>query len=635
MMKQYKLLAIWLFFISTLYGCEDYLDKSPDMGLDAEDVYSDYYSFKGAVDRAVGLLHNYVYDRYDYGGEIGALSDEGQQVSIGHAVVTRINKGDWYDLNAGGFRFSMGNGNSGVGLSGGSVNEFSNRHEHREVAAEASVGIRACNLILENADLLKKFPEESEYTPEELKNQLIGQAYFLRGWFYFMLIRDYGGMPNMQKSFSTDQNFDVLRPEYLESNKWVVQDLDSAIHYLPENWNLTLNKDAGRVTKTSAKAVKAMALLYASSPNYNITRAQSLNFNGVPEYNLEVAQTAINANISALESALSSSNRYHMYSEEEYSENFYRKGTNGISDEAIFQPNVSNMSVTRQGSDTGVAWYISHFDGGWDNYIVPTQNAVEWFETSDGYKIDDAAGNSVTWNEADPYSNRDPRLKKFIFCHGDKMLTKKAKSFRGGLSAFLESDQPNGDHYSYVTGNGRFFTGYFYAGKHRWPGNNKADNENGYVRIFPFIRFVQLYLDFAELANELYGPTVVVPGSENIGSLSAVDAINIVRNRVGMPDVHAMYYSDKETFRNYIREERARELYSEQHRWWDLKRWRIAHEVLPQGIYGAYITENGSGGFNYDKQKIADRVFENKHYWYPFPSSTINMMNKFEQNPGW
>ena len=280
---------------------------------------------------------------------------------------------------------------------------------------------------------------------------------------------------------------------------------------------------------------------------------------------------------------------------------------------------------------------MPHFDGGWGNYAVPTHNAVEWFETADGWELDDAVAQGSSWNPADPYQNRDPRLKDFIFCHGDQMLIKAKKSNRGGLPPVFQADQPDGKHYKYETNTRKnYYTGYFISGKHRWAGNNKADKIGGHVRMFSFIRFAQLYLDYAELANELYGPTAVVPGSDGVGSLSAVDAINIVRNRVGMPDVHSFYTGDKETFRDYIRMERARELYNEQHRWWDLKRWRISKEVLSKGIYAAYITKDGNGGFNYSKVKTNyPRVFENKHYWYPFPSSVINMFSTFEQNPGW
>lgn len=622
---KYKYILI-LLMAPIFFSCEDYLNQSPEMGLTSEKVYTDYYTFKGAVDRAVGLLHNYVYDRMDFGSEIGVYGDEMQFVNPGGALCVRVNKGDWLDFNGPGFRWSLDD------------QEFEQRHRYREVPAESAAGIRACNLALENLHLLTKFPQEAEYTPTELKNQLVGQTYFLRAWFYFMLIRDFGGLPNMQKSFASDTDFDSPRPEYQESSKWAVQDLDSAIKYLPENWNLTATKDNGRVTKTSAKAVKEMILLYAASPNNNITRAQSLSFNDTPAYNLTIAADALKACIDALESAQMPGSRYRMYTTAEYGLNFYRKGTDNISDEAIFQPNVAPQAVYMQQAGNGTSWYLPFFDGGWTKaYSVPTHNAVEWFETDDGWQLDDAVANGSTWNPADPYKKRDPRLKKFIFCHGDAMQITAALSKNGGLSKFLKADQPNGDHFKYEGQQGAIFTGYFQAGKFRWPGNNLADNVTGYNRIFPFIRYAQLYLDYAELCNELYGPVTAPEGTSLIGNLTAVDAINMVRTRVEMPNVRPEYYASKEKFRDYIRMERARELYSEEHRWQDLKRWRIAKEVFAKGIWGAYITSDGAGGFTYGKQKLTTcfRVFENKHYWYPFPSSTINMMSNFEQNPGW
>ena len=296
-MKNYKIKILLLLLVPAFFSCEEYLDKSPEMGITSEAVYSDYYNFKGAVDRAVGLMHNYVYDRFDYGKEIGTYSDESQQAQASFVTVTTINTGNWLDCNRPHFRWDMGN------------EEFRFRHSYREVPAEASYGIRAVNLCLENRHLLTDFPEESEYTEEELRNQLLGQCFFLRSWFYFMLIRDFGGLPNMQQSFATDADFDVERPEYWESAQWAIEDMDSAIYFLPETWDKTGTKDHGRVTKTTAKAVKQMMLLYAASPNYNIPRDQSLSFNGTPEYNLDIAADAMKANIEALESALSPSNR--------------------------------------------------------------------------------------------------------------------------------------------------------------------------------------------------------------------------------------------------------------------------------------------------------------------------------------
>ena len=182
-------------------------------------------------------------------------------------------------------------------------------------------------------------------------------------------------------------------------------------------------------------------------------------------------------------------------------------------------------------------------------------------------------------------------------------------------------------------GKGKMFTGYFHRGKYQWPGCDKWHRSRGWYRLFPHIRVPQLYLDFAEAANEAYGPNGAVPGT----SLTAVQAINIVRQRANMPDVLAKYTTDKETFKQRIYNERAVELYHEFHRWFDLRRWKLAKEVLGEGnIYGADI-KNIGGNLVYEKQVIpgAQRIFEDKHYWYPFPTAVMNIMSKFEQNPGW
>ncbi len=633
-----------LFFAS----CEDYLEKSPDMGLTAEEVYSDYVTFEGTVDRAVGLLHNYVYDPYDYGSEVGVFSDECQIVKS-NSIETTVNAGNWTDFSGSGMKWDMGIGEYS---STSSSDEWAYRWHWREVQAEAVVGIRSVNLALENMHLLQSFPEGSKYTPEELRAQLKGQCFLLRGWFYFMIIRDYGGMPDMRASYSTDEDFDVIRPEYLESHEWLIQDLDSAIHYLPEDW-LDSPSEVGRATKTTARAIKSMALMYAASPNYNITRAESLGFSGDPmsKYNSDIATQGLAACVDAITSA-ESHPRYRMYSQSEYTLNFRQQNADGkgLSDEAIFQPAIRRVTG---GNINGAGMYLPSWDASqdWANFSVPTQNAVDWYETADGWELGDnwhlgsgdAEDNSTVWSKDDPYANRDPRLKTFVFTHGDNMyIGDKAidntanNNQRKGLPPVCLVDNPNGAHYVYETQKGWNHTGFYHAGKYRHPGANRANNTSGYVRIFPFIRMAQLYLDFAEMANELYGPTGAVPGiSVASGVTSAQSAINYVRARVGMPSVQGKYLASTEVFREYIRKERARELFYEQHRWWDLKRWRTAHTELSKGIWVADIAETG-GSYSYSKKLSGyERVFENRNYWYPFHSNDMNLFKNFEQNPGW
>ena len=173
-------------------------------------------------------------------------------------------------------------------------------------------------------------------------------------------------------------------------------------------------------------------------------------------------------------------------------------------------------------------------------------------------------------------------------------------------------------------------------GKIRWRGQNNVDQLSGYYRTYPFIRFAQLYLDLAEAANELYGPTSQIPGAGGTDWSTAQDCVNKVRARIdGFNPVRAEYVADKATFRNRIRNERAVELFLEFHRWHDIRRWRIAKDVL-SSIRGAQVIKKLDGTFEYSSFEIPNaRTFEDKHYWYLLSLGVEDMIIKFEQNPGW
>lgn len=599
--------------IATMTSCEDFLDVNPEMGITKEEVYGEYYNFRGAMDRATALVHNYVFDRFDWDCEVGGFSDEAQAAQGGVPTTNTVNPGLWLDYKGRDFGFNNQNESS-------STSE-ANRGYNREPAGEAVAAIRAVNQCLANIDLLTVFPEEIGYTPEELKSQLLGQCYFLRGWHYFQIINRYGGMPIMDRVFDNNEDFDVVRPTYLESAEWMISDMDEAIKYLPTEWKNA--SDKGRPTQASAKALKAMMLLYAASPNMN----PDLNPYGSDSklYNIDMAKRAVEASIEAIKSL--EGTRYKMYDKENYFENFYSK-THPISDEALFQPPLTPSTAINQWAGSGTGWYLPFFDGGWTVFNSPTQNAVDWFETSTGWDVNDSRGD---FNPDDPYSNRDPRLKMFIYCHGDDMYPLKTQT---DANHPKKLDASEGSwHWNQFKNKGLTFTGYIHH-KHRWNGNNNLENVTKYYRIFPFIRVAQLYLDFAEAANEVYGPTGAVPNTD----LTAVEAINIVRRRVGMCDVRPEYTTDKETFRKRIYNERAVELYQEFHRWTDIRRWRIAKDLFKDVncIYGAYI-HSVNGELKYEKRllDVAVRVFEDKHYWYPFDIATMNMMSVFKQNPGW
>jgi hypothetical protein len=182
--------------------------------------------------------------------------------------------------------------------------------------------------------------------------------------------------------------------------------------------------------------------------------------------------------------------------------------------------------------------------------------------------------------------------------------------------------------------------------------NNKDNGSewNNFRFNCPYIRLAEMYLNYAEAANEAYGPKAIP--TDFSSALTAVDAVNTVRRRVklplnedltkpaemqvygdeSLPDVRDLYTADKETFRERIRNERSVELAFEGHRFVDLRRWYLSH--LPQ-----YERRYGHD-FNKDhtvcnETLLFESQFEDKHYWFPFRKADVEQYVLFTQNPGW
>jgi len=164
-----------------------------------------------------------------------------------------------------------------------------------------------------------------------------------------------------------------------------------------------------------------------------------------------------------------------------------------------------------------------------------------------------------------------------------------------------------------------------------------------------YIRYAQVYLDYAEASFEATGNAKAkVEGC----SLSAEDALNIVRNRVGVTNVVQDIVNDPVKFRETLRRERTVELMFENHRWWDIRRWMVAHELFSQDfpIKGVRAIpdhlpankehtnpEIATLTYRYELKDVTQeiRVFGMKNYWYPFTLTDVNSSDKLIQNPGW
>ncbi len=303
---------------------------------------------------------------------------------------------------------------------------------------------------------------------------------------------------------------------------------------------------------------------------------------------------------------------YSLQPWEKYKNIFVTKagGTTPVTKEYLFSSPQRNTMTNYI-----VTFAFSHITGKDAVYSSPTQNYVDLFEMANGLPINDPESG---YNENDPWVNRDPRFRYNILLDGDRQVVNLTDD-----RAFVQL---------YIGGRERkvscSVTGYGW--KKYWDETmNRFDN--GHTRLIydvPRIRYSEIYLIYAEAANEAYGPFGKAPGA----AITAVDAINKIRARAGMPDVHTKFLGSTEAFRPRIWNERAVELAFEGERWYDLRRWHVAHLPEHTGLYELQFDKEHT----YFRRVLSrEIVFTERHYFMPFPVQQANLYREWKQNPGW
>jgi starch-binding outer membrane protein, SusD/RagB family len=595
-----------------LTGCEDYLDESPDKEiLTQEDVFSIYENYRRFADE----MYDKIYD------EMRAIDGYMKNYSSSHIRSDEAHpgrqRGDSYNHYHTGAYFSLFS----------ATPEGSGTHELTFAWDYSWEGIRIANMTIANIDQLQ------DATAEQ-KNLLLGQAYALRALFHFELVKRWGGMPYIDEVLSLEENLERSRLSYHESIQRIVEDCDQAFDLLPQQWD---DANVGRVTKGMPLALKSRALLYDASPTYNpgydlsrweqaadaawemIDYAESTGL-----YELIDASGAITMDVDS-----ETGSDYAKGTIEElksYREIFYGKPINR---ETIFNRYMGPLSTSnRTMVSPRYMWPPNDIAGTSHTICVsPLQNLVDRYEMKDGWPIE---APEADYDPQNPYVSRDPRFYNNILYNGvvwapaiDRGFTTLDLYDGAKYRNFANTDQGSS-------------TGYLV--RKYWPEDFMRSNIYDVQQPYIFFRLAEIYLNYAEAVNEFSGPNGTASGS----SLTAVDAINRIRNRVGMPDVHARFITDSDSFRERIWNERSVELSFEGHRWWDIRRWHIAH--LPENrtprtmhLYPETDLNNYPTGYRFEikEDQFPVRVYEEKHYLYPLQLNDVSMFESFYQNPGW
>ena len=239
---------------------------------------------------------------------------------------------------------------------------------------------------------------------------------------------------------------------------------------------------------------------------------------------------------------------------------------------------------------------------------------------ANGYPITNSASG---YDAKNPYENRDPRLKTYILVNGEA---------QGAKSTPINTAADNTDLDGINREGGKSTkTGYYLRKLLRDDVNLNpaADKRHFGARI----RYTEIFLDYAEAANEAQGPKANVGGA----NFSAYDVIKAIRKRAGVGGDNDPYLEEcagsKEKMRELIRNERRLELCFENHRFWDLRRWK---SDLNETVKGISITTNAaSGALEYQVIDVETRNFKDYMYYGPIPYSEINKWSNLLQNDGW
>ncbi len=253
--------------------------------------------------------------------------------------------------------------------------------------------------------------------------------------------------------------------------------------------------------------------------------------------------------------------------------------------------------------------------------INPTQNLVDAFPMANGYPITDAASG---YDASNPYDNRDPRLRTYILVNGDLMGV-------GNTPINTAADATTLDGLNRENGSSTV-TGYYLRKLLRDDINLNPSSTTQQRHFGARIRATEIFLDYAEAANEASGPKANVGGA----GFSAYDVIKAIRQRAGVGGDNDPYLEEcaasQEKMRQLIRNERRLELCFENHRFWDLRRWKAN---LNEGVRGVSITTAASGDFNYRGINVESRDYKDYMYYGPIPYSEILKWSNLQQNEGW
>ncbi|MDR1865275.1 MAG: RagB/SusD family nutrient uptake outer membrane protein [Bacteroidales bacterium] len=448
---------------------------------------------------------------------------------------------------------------------------------------------RNCKNILFRDTTIAANKENYNYQVRDIE-WLRAEVRFLRAFYHFELLKRYGGVPVMRE-VTDDEAILVNRKRdgFDDCADFIADECDEILPLLKDTWvGFDGDKWRGRATKVAAQALKARLLLYAASPLNN------------PSNDAERWKKAAQAAHTIIASGY-----YSLH-------NNYR-GLFNLGNGSDGNPEVL-FAVQRWNENSFEKYnYPVGYDQGGQATTCPSQNLVDAYEMqSTGKRIYEPGSG---YDPQNPYSGRDPRLEMSVIVNNSSFKGRNVECRVGGIDGI--------DKLKATT------TGY-YLKKYVNENLDLAQNQSS-VHSWILFRYAEVMLNYAEAMNEAFGP------EDKAGfAMNAKTAVDAVRQRTGvnMPILPPGLSQDE--MRERIRNERRIELAFEEHRFFDVRRWKIAGQTENMPLMAMQISRKEGDGnqFDYIVIKKENRTFKNHMYLHPIPEAEV-LKGAIEQNPGW
>jgi len=616
--------------LSISVSCTDILDQKAVDSFNDASVFTDFSLSKAYIDNCYKNIA---------GGADYILGLNRRQIGCQTDQLLSMN-------NGGNMLFTKGT------LSPDNFGHFEVSYQYQTKWSQLYSNIKNTNVFIANMDKLVINATATQAKVDQLK----GEAYFIRAYGYYLLMSSTGGVVLVDKPFELGQDYlSIKRSSLKETRDFILADLEKAITLLPKKTDAVYQQ--GRATKGAAAALKVRLLLFCASDlvngGYEPTNSLVSFTDGTRNERLTAARDA---------AKLVMDGTYGNYALvgkttdppavmtdaiiKEYADNyaniFIQKGT--WLDESIWGVDFDAAS--------GFAnqWNLHMGPSSWHCWgnLSPVEDVVRTYEMADGtpFKWDAYnPGNNVLRTataaelaadpKRNPYNFREPRFYGTIFFHGAPWVPRPAdmaKYYRNSenkiqTGSFYKSDGTTLIAFGMDTRNAptdkanASKTGYFLK-KFQDPVVDGVfyKNSNSYIDF----RYAEILLSYAEACIELGGSDLQ----------KGLDALNMVRNRAGLPD---RITTDQAQARTWVRNERNLELFAELPHWYDIRRWMTVTTVLTD-VRWMSIKEMENGNMEWKLEMgslVDDRTWNPINIWLPIPRTELNKAPQLQQNPGY